>query len=293
MLIKHLLKTLRYTAFLYLAILLAGSHSVLASSESGGAIKVMSFNIRNGMAKDGENHWSKRKGMLCDVISENAPDILPLQEAYRFQLDEMLEVLPEFYETGEGRGGGTKNEYAAILYRHDRFELLESQTFWLSDTPETPSATWGNKYLRVCTQAHFYDKETKKSFYIFNTHLDHKSQPSREKSIRQIIEKIRTREHSDPFILTGDLNAEEDNSIISFIKKHGLVDTFRVLHPREDNTGTIHLFTGETKGSKIDYIFVESGTKIVQASINRSHRADRYPSDHFPVTATILLNAGN
>jgi endonuclease/exonuclease/phosphatase family metal-dependent hydrolase len=290
MTIKHIFPVLHFSVHLFLITLIGGCHSIQDARGSEVGVNVMTFNIRNGKAKDGENCWSKRKDMLCDFISDKAPDILPLQEAYRFQLDEILEALPEFHETGLGRGGGTQNEYSAILYRHDRFELLDSQTFWLSDTPEIPSATWGNRYLRICTWARFYDKETDGSFYVFNTHLDHESQPSREKSIRHILEIIRTRNHKNPYILTGDLNAEEDNPIIDFIKGQGLVDTFRVLHPKEENTGTIHLFTGKEAGSKIDYIFVEPGTETVQASIDRYSRRGRYPSDHFPVTAVILLN---
>lgn len=113
-----------------------------ADSPGGGAeLTAMSFNIRNGKANDGENSWDNRKELVRDVIVEYDTDIVGLQEAFRFQLDHLAKELPQYTEVGQGRAGGTKDEYSAILYRTDRFDLLDSGTFWLSDTPEKPSKT--------------------------------------------------------------------------------------------------------------------------------------------------------
>ena len=148
-------------------------------------LRVMSFNIRYGTADDGENRWENRREMVFDVIRNYQPDVVGLQEALRFQIDQIREALPEYGELGVGRNDGKiKGEYAAILYRTARFNVDESSTFWFSDTPDVPNSKhWGNKTTRICTWARLTEKKSSKSFYFYNMHLDHRSQQSREKSV--------------------------------------------------------------------------------------------------------------
>lgn len=254
-------------------------------------LHVMSFNIRYGSANDGANHWNKRSGLVFDVFQRHAPDVVGVQEALCFQLDEIRAQLPEYAEVGIGRDGGTNGEYSAILYRTNNLSVIESDTFWLSDTPEIPSKHWGNACVRICTWARFVHLETKQTFYIYNTHLDHRSQPSREKSVRLILERIRQRKHRDPFVLTGDFNAGEENPAIQLLKANGLVDPFRVLNPKATEVGTFNGFNGTTTGEKIDFIFTESATRTLKTTIVHDHANGRYPSDHFPVTARIQFSA--
>lgn len=250
-------------------------------------LNVMSFNIRYGSAGDGENHWKLRKDLVFDVFRNHSPDVVGVQEALRFQLDEIAIALPEYGEVGTGRGGGTRDEYSAILYRTNRVTVSESGTFWLSNTPDIPSKHWGNACVRICTWAHFVDLESKQSFYLFNTHLDHHSQISRERGIQLILERIKLRRLSDPFVLTGDFNAGEDNPAIRMIEAAGLVDTFRVLHPEAKNVGTFNGFKGNSTGEKIDAVFSEPSVKVLKAGIVHDNLDGRYPSDHFPVTVRI------
>jgi endonuclease/exonuclease/phosphatase family metal-dependent hydrolase len=271
-------------------------------------LHVMSFNIRNGTANDGENHWKNRRQMVFELLRNQKCDIVGLQEALKFQIDEIIKAVPEFGMVGVGRDDGkTKGEYSAILYNRQRFKIDNSGTFWLSDTPEVPgSITWGNDCTRICTWARLVEKKTGKAFYMYNLHLDHVSQPSREKSVALVAERIDGRNHKDPFILTGDFNAGENNPAILYLKgrnvlddgKSGqsqnplaLVDTFRVLHTDEKEVGTFHEFKGLRSGDKIDYIFTTPNVKVLEAEILRDNIKGRYPSDHFPVTARILVPA--
>ena len=265
---------------------------------------VMSFNVRYGAANDGENNWGKRKDLACDVVRRQGPDLVGLQEPLRSQIDDLRAALPEYGEIGVAREDGqTKGEYSAILYRKDRFDVDESGTFWLSDTPEVPgSITWGNACTRVCTWVRLLPKSSGKPFYMFNTHLDHISQLSREKGIALIMSRLSRRKHPDPVVLTGDFNSGENNPVVRYLKgerqleivNNGmsknpvpLVDTFRLLHKDASEVGTAHSFKGGSAGNKIDYIFVSPGTEVLRAEILHDNQDNRYPSDHFPITAAI------
>ena len=146
-------------------------------------LTVMSFNIRVGAAADGENHWLKRREMLFALLREQQADVIGLQEALHSQITEILEAVPGYEYVGVGRTDGRQGgEFMALLYRTARLQVRRSDTFWFSDTPTVVrSRTWGNQYERVCTWAYFEDREGP-AFYVYNVHLDHQSQPSRERS---------------------------------------------------------------------------------------------------------------
>ncbi|MCH6257311.1 endonuclease/exonuclease/phosphatase family protein [Puniceicoccaceae bacterium K14] len=281
-----------------LSLLATGCRTIDTEKASASTLRNMTFNIRNGEAKDGENHWNFRREFVCDVIREYAPDILGMQEAFRFQLDELNNCLPEYGEVGIGRDGGSKGEHSSIFYLQERFDVNESGTFWLSDTPSIPSAHWGNRHRRVCTWARFIDKESGRSFYVYNTHMDHESQRSRENGVQLIMKTIEKRMYSDPFVLMGDFNAPENNPVIEYLKGNAkltgntpipMIDSWRALHPTETTAGTFNRFTGYNDGPKIDYIFVTPDTDVLEAAIVKTSRDNRYPSDHYPATAKLSL----
>ncbi|NQW04009.1 MAG: endonuclease/exonuclease/phosphatase family protein [Acidobacteria bacterium] len=274
---------------------------IAAQSAPGQPLTVMSFNLRYGTANDGENHWTRRRPFLIDVVREADADVIGVQEALDGQIQALLDALPAYAAVGVGRDDGrTRGEYAAILYRRTRFRVADSGTFWLSDTPEVIGSTsWGNTITRICTWARFIDRDGR-AFWHFNVHFDHQSQPSRERSAALLAERLRARRHiEEPALVTGDFNAGETNPAVSLLTRGSsgsaplLVDSFRVLHPDERSVGT---FTGfkldATTGEKIDYVLVPPGTSVLDAAIVRTSRDGRYPSDHFPVTARVILGAG-
>jgi endonuclease/exonuclease/phosphatase family metal-dependent hydrolase len=277
------------------------------SDANGLELRVMTFNIRYGTANDGDNAWDKRKDMVYGVLRQHGPDIVGLQEALRFQIDYIRAELPKYGEIGVAREDGyIKGEYSCILYRTDRFGVGESGTFWFSNTPAIPgSNTWGNACVRICSWARLIETKTGRAFYIFNLHLDHVSQPSREKSAVLLAERIKNRRYKEPYIVTGDFNSGENNPVIKYLKGEiaiegsdgssaktqvPMIDTFRVLHPDVKYVRTAHEFKGTRQGNKIDYIFVPQGTKVLEAEILYDNVNGRYPSDHYPVTASFVLN---
>ena len=270
-------------------------------SEPGAlTLDLMTFNIRNGRAKDGENSWNNRKGLVFDVLNNQSADVIGLQEAFRFQLDEINEMVPKYIEVGEGRAGDEYDEYSAILYRKDKFILENSGTFWLSDSPTYPSKSWGNSHIRICTWVRLVDKKTERKFYVYNTHLDNRSQFSREESVRFILNVIDNRVDKIPYVLMGDFNAGEDNEAIKYLQNKNLkvdpfaiqtfmVDSYRVIHPKVKNVGTFNSFAGDESGPKIDYIFVDPSVNVLDADILKTNVSGRYPSDHFPVITKIKI----
>jgi endonuclease/exonuclease/phosphatase family metal-dependent hydrolase len=261
-------------------------------------LTVMSFNIRYGTANDGDNRWANRREFLFEVMRDAKADLVGLQEALDGQIQELLEALPAYGVVGVGRDDGrTRGEYAGILYRRDRFRVSDAGTFWFSDTPEVvASRSWGNTITRICTWARFIDRDGR-ALWHYNVHLDHQSQPSRERSAGLLAERIAARRLvTEPAIVTGDFNVGETNLAIARLTapQNGsaalFVDTFRARHPDEKTVGTFNGFKyGATTGDKIDYVLVPPGTEVQDAAIVQASRNDRYPSDHFPVVARFVL----
>lgn len=264
--------------------------AVAATAAAPEPLNVMSFNIRYGTADDGPDRWELRRDQLYALLKNQSPDVIGLQEALHFQIDEILAALPEYRMVGVGRSDGAQGgEYAAILYRVSRLNVRQTSTFWFSDTPEiVKSNTWGAALERICTWALFDDRQGT-PFYFFNLHLDHVSQPAREKSGALLLDRIAARSPKLPVVVTGDFNTGETNPVTQAVAKM-FRDTFRVMHPNETEVGTTNQFKlGSTRGEKIDYIFVEPDTEVISAAILRTAVAGRYPSDHFPVVARIRL----
>ncbi len=264
-------------------------------------VRLLCFNIRYGTARDGANHWRQRQDLVTRLIRDQHSDVIGLQEALRFQIDYITDTVKGYSEIGVGRDDGRiRGEYCAILYRRERYAVGDSGTFWLSDRPEqVASITWNNACTRICTWARLIDKTSGLAFYVYNLHLDHVSQPSREKSAVLVTERISQRTHGDPFVVMGDFNVGEDNPALLYLKgqaglegvsasKMPLVDTFRALHAQDTDVGTFNGFRGRKTGSKIDYILAQPSTKVLESRIIDTAYEGRYPSDHFPVSAVIF-----
>ncbi len=258
-------------------------------AQSDKELKVMTFNIRYGTADDGDNSWQFRKENVVKTINNFNPDLFGLQEALQIQIDELLKQMPEYACLGVGRDDGkSAGEHSSIFYLKNRFDVDSTGTFWFSDTPDIiASKSWGNNITRICTWALLGDKLSGKKFYIFNVHLDHESQPSREKSTLLLMKRIS--EKTLPVILTGDFNCGDSNPAIKTILSSGMIDTYRKLHTKQPNEGTYHSFKGDTTGDKIDFIFVSNNFEVKQSEIIRTNYNGKYPSDHFPVTTIINL----
>lgn len=275
--------------------LIAVSSSLYMSSahaaDADNALDVMSYNIRYGTAKDGPDRWEVRKPRAFQIIKKYKPHVIGLQEAQSAQIEDLLEAFPGYENVGVGRDDGKAGgEFSSIMFDTSRLRVLRTDTFWLSDTPEVPGSThWGNRNFRLCTWAYFKDLKTGNYFYLFNTHLDHVSQESREKSVNLILQRIKQRNPKDPVIFTGDFNANEENPVVKAVREAGFRDSFRVLHPDAKEVGTTNAFKEGRQSAKIDYMFVDDNWEIHAAEIIDDKVDGRWPSDHLPVTARVTM----
>lgn len=280
-----------------LAATVPASPTMLAAQPA--PVRVMSFNIRYGTANDGAHAWPARRAAVVGTIRDHAPHLLGLQEALRFQLDELGTALVGYREVGVGRDDGrTAGEYAAILVDTARFAVLTHGTFWLSDTPEVPgSMHWGNRITRITTWVRLVDRATGDTVRVYNAHWDHESQPSRERSAALMLARMAgDGSPADHLLVMGDFNSGETNPAFRALLSDArvpLADVHRWARPDWAWGGTYHAFKGDTTGEKIDAILVRRGDWRLAGDpgVDRRQWGALWASDHFAVWAVLAAEA--
>jgi len=272
------------TLFLFLAFATLLPLPVLAQAD----LQVMSFNIRYGLARDGDNAWPKRKNFVADTIRSAKPDILGTQECLHFQMQFLEKELTEFDHFGRAREVKESGERCELFWKHERFEALDKGTFMLSPTPDTHgSQGWDAALPRIATWAKLKDKASGKVVFVLNTHFDHRGTRAREESAKLIRAKADELAGELPIICMGDLNFGPGFIGYKALSRAPWKDTYRAIHPTPGSEeGTFSGFKGRKNGSRIDYIF-SKGLHIRAAAIDHTIRDGRNPSDHFPVTARL------
>jgi len=255
-------------------------------------LNVMTFNLRYSNQGDGENAWPHRKELAAELIRDVGPDVVGVQEALFSMLCELDEMLPEYEWIGEGREGGLKSEFSAVLYRKQRLQPITADRFWLSHRPDVPaSRVPGTGLARMCTHVRFRERGTEREFLFYNTHLDHANQVAREIGADLILDHIDAawQRYPLPTLLVGDMNADPSNPAIQAFQaerqgKRLLFDAYDVVRAEGGEVGaTFHGFKGRTEGEPIDYIFHSSHWRVRELHVDRRADGARYPSDHYPV----------
>lgn len=245
----------------------------------------MSFNIRYDNKNDKENWWGYRKNDVVAQIEDYHPDFLGIQEGLHHQIQFLDKQLPSYQFTGSGRDDGAqKGEYAAIFYKTQKFQLLESSIFWLSTTPDTVSIGWDAALPRIATYGHFIDKSSKEHIHIFNTHFDHLGVLAREKSAKLILQKIIDLElEKEKLVVMGDLNALPEETPVTVLK--GLLkDSFNLTSSKLDSAGTFNGFKKDSISEKrIDYIFTLNLDVKHYENIDKKRPNGLWVSDHMAV----------
>ena len=278
------------TLYLFLSILISA-----VIPENQNSIKAMSFNIRYGTADDGENSWTHRKDLVFDVFRNYDCDFVGSQEALMFQIDEILKEVPAYTWSGRSRNEDpAKGEACPIFYLKDKWEVLESGTLWLSETPkQVASKSWNSSLPRIFTWGRFRNLENGIILYVYNTHYDHRSEDARKYSSSVILEHMKINTKGESIILTGDLNALENLPPVQKLISDPaitLIDTYREFYPtKSDKDGTFHGWKANAPVRRIDYVFNSIDLTIKSAEVIDFNKDGRYPSDHKPVYAEFIL----
>jgi len=261
------------------------------------ALHVMTLNIRLNTKSDSLNAWPYRSDFVASQVLFHETHLLGVQEALHDQMEDLKKRLKNYNYTGVGRDDGkTKGEYSAIFYDSTRLQLLQSATFWLSETPDIPgSKSWDAAITRIVTWGRFRDKKTKKIFFAFNTHFDHIGKAARKESALLLKKKMLEIAVNDPVIIMGDFNAKPGSEPVQVMlnPSDGLdvKDTKDVsATPHYGPSGTFNGFQNkELDHEPIDYIFIRGKIKVLRHATLSQTWQGRFSSDHFPVFAQLII----
>jgi endonuclease/exonuclease/phosphatase family metal-dependent hydrolase len=281
---------------LCLIIILISACSHKSDKES---IKVMTLNLRYDNIADSLNSWPKRSAQVASYILGEKPDLMGMQEVLNNQYTFLDSALTDYSSVGVGRTDGARGgEMNPVFFRKDRFDMIRTITFWLSNTPEVAGSTgWGASLPRIVTWMELVDKINHKHFFFFNTHFAHDSDSARVMSSKILLKEVESIAGANPFIITGDFNLLPASAAYTILTGSDesiplLRDSFVISQKKP--TGPLFTFNGfsDAPGAgRIDYIFVRDGMKVLEHHTVIKKDKGIYISDHWPVNATILLNS--
>jgi endonuclease/exonuclease/phosphatase family metal-dependent hydrolase len=249
----------------------------------------MTFNIRYGTADDGDHAWPHRRDLVAEIIRREDADVLAIQEALAFQLEELAPVLADYRKLGQHRDGATGGEFSGLYVRTDRVRLVDWGEFWLSPTPDVvASRGWDAALHRMAVWADVVPEGGDTVVRIYGTHFDHRGEVARVESARLIAEHASTA--GRPTVVMGDLNVPDGSEAVRTFADLGYRSAVLALHP-DETLGTFNGFTDPTGGSRIDHVLVGPGLRPTRAAILDDRVDGLFPSDHFPVVAVVTAGS--
>jgi endonuclease/exonuclease/phosphatase family metal-dependent hydrolase len=280
---------MRKNLFLLLVLFLS-----LISCNDGIELDVISLNIRYDNPSDGENIWQKRKDIVVDFLEGERADIFGLQEALINQYTYIDSLLVDYKSVAAGRDDGkTSGEMSPVFYKSKRFEALDSDTFWLSETPGTPgSKGWGAVLPRIVTWVKLYDKRSKEEFYFFNTHFSHMSDSARTMSAKVLSSKVLEIAGDHFFVISGDFNMMPGSDAYAEIcaeqeDRIAIRDTYTLSSDPLGPLFTFNRFAPDLSVIRIDYVFARDGLSVYKYETHEILRDGVYISDHWPVEVSL------
>lgn len=258
--------------------------------KSEDAVRIMSFNVR--CANDGEQTITNRSKVAMEMLDEYAPDSFGVQECTPRWRRIISRNLGDRYAcVGKARDFyGPFTEYSSIYYLKDKYKLVDSGTFWLSETPDKAyTKSFDSSCYRIASWAVLENKQTGERYTHINTHLDHVLDSTRDAQMTVLIEKVSEIAGEGNIVMTGDFNAYEDSSVYA-VARESFNDTKYIAENTDKGPTFTKYGTKEDNGrGAIDFIFVSEGITAENYKIIRNTVKGIYPSDHFPIVADINL----
>ena len=279
--------------------------NTIPSVTEDSTIKIISFNLKHDMPLGRKKfRWNQRKELAAQLIRMSGASIIGVQELTSYMREDVEALLQgEYSVMGFGRFYGIRedqDEHTDIIVKDQDVSVSYCKTFWLSKQPERyGSRAYYSFFPRICTVVEATIKATGQRIRVFNTHFDHICGLARNLGVRIILEYMEKFNQADPLptILMGDFNAKFGSRPIQILRNNlhphphvHLTDVYKSFSP-EQITNTLHFFSNKPKVGKspIDYIFVSDEFEVVESHIFTKEINGGYPSDHFPLIATLRL----
>ncbi len=286
----------------YINPLSINAQAIQQEGQNESQINVISANIRVALKEDYSKGvgWDERKELLFRILKNKNPDILCLQEVLKVQNKAFKDNFPNYFSFGyEGpeMDAYTDDAYHGIaknpiLFSKEKFELISSGTYWLSDTPHIGgSKSWNTARARHVNWVRIRDRNTQREFRILNTHFDHVSNEAKKNQALMILKESNQYPKAFPQVLAGDFNSDTTSEPIDIISNFWK-DSYAEVHGDTDPGFTVHGFIGDeakTKKGKVDFIFIKGDIQALQSDIIKDKEDGKYPSDHYFVSAKLKL----
>ncbi len=239
------------------------------------------FNVRNGLARDGWNSWPFRRHATAAALRGLDADVVGLQEAFGFQARSLQDHCPGYGFTGAGRSPRRWGERCSVVFRRGDLTLVSSETRWYGADPTKPGTRLPDaSFPRIATVVRLRQTGGRPTVTVVNTHLDEHHERNRVAAAGQLLTWL----DDGPTVVVGDLNALPDSPVVATLVAGGLRNAVG-----DDAPGTNHAFTGRTDGRRIDHILVSSHWAVAGARVDTTRPGGRLPSDHWPVVADLVL----
>lgn len=249
-------------------------------------MRIMTFNLL--CYGEGEHSMENRRQLAVQTIQDYSPDSVGVQEATPEWMWWLSDKLSDYAYIGIGRDDGENcGEYAAIFYLKDKYKVVDSGSFWISDTPDTPSKGWDAVCNRICTWAVLENIQTGQQYAHMNTHLDHRGELARTNGVQMILDKAA--DFDLPLVCTGDFNLLEGGLLYKQLMSGVLRDT-KYLAPDTMQSPTFHHFElPADEKNVIDYILVNDKIKPLVYRVVTEGIDGKFVSDHYPVYADVVI----
>lgn len=259
--------------------------------------------------------WEKRVPYIADLIRYHQFDVVGTQEAQPHQVADLKKVLPEYVMSGFGRDDGAeKGEYIAIFFKESKYRKLDEGRYWFSPTPEVPGKGWDAALPRICAWVKLEDVKSRKVFYFFCSHFDHRGEQAKVESSKLMLAQAKRIAGDLPAVLCGDFNSNQESEGYKIFQMDEFYeDTFDTAKVRYARAGTFNRFNPlDLTPVRIDHIFVSAHFSVERYGILTDTYFDvlptsapevgppyydesvafpagkvRFPSDHFPVIAEV------
>lgn len=238
-------------------------------------LRIMTFNIHHAAGTDGVLDLSR----IARIIRDNHAEVVGLQEVDRHWSDRsefvdqatalaralrMHVVYGANLDLAPLDPGQPRRQYGTAIL--SRYPIVDSRNTYLPNAPGKEQR--GLLHARVVVRG--------VGFNVYNTHLQHDSQPLRIEQSAAIRALIGGR--SGPSVLMGDLNATPEAPEITHLTEI-LVDTWEKV-----GVGPGYTYDATNPTKRIDYVLSSPDIAIGHAAVVTTNA-----SDHLPVVVDLRL----